>query len=83
MGFEARGRGAAPSCGRVLVIDDDAMLADVVVRYLDREGFEVEVCGNGRDGLERALLVLPDLVVLEFDNGVRLALPPRRARRRR
>jgi len=52
--------------GRVLVIDDDAMLAEVVARYLEREGFEVEVCGNGRDGLERALIVLPDLVVLDL-----------------
>ncbi|MEO8696817.1 MAG: response regulator transcription factor [Acidimicrobiales bacterium] len=51
---------------RVLVIDDDAMLAEVVARYLEREGFEVEVCGNGRDGLERALMVLPDLVVLDL-----------------
>ena len=66
MSSEARGRGAGLSCGRVLVIDDDAMLAEVVARYLEREGFEVEVCGNGRDGLERALLVLPDLVVLDL-----------------
>src|SRR5688500_7532562 len=66
MSSEARGRGAGLSAGRVLVIDDDAMLAEVVARYLEREGFEVEVCGNGRDGLERALLVLPDLVVLDL-----------------
>lgn len=66
MVLEPRRRGGVASCGRVLVIDDDAMLAEVVARYLEREGFEVEVCGNGRDGLERALMVLPDLVVLDL-----------------
>jgi len=66
MSFDARSGGPGVPAGRVLVIDDDAMLAEVVARYLEREGFEVEVCGNGRDGLERALMVLPDLVVLDL-----------------
>src|SRR5438067_7421342 len=62
---EGSGLTASRSAGRILVIDDDPMIADVVRRYLVREGFEVEVCGNGRDGLERALVTLPDLVVLD------------------
>ena len=67
MSFERpSGGGTGQSCGRILIVDDDAMLAEVVARYLEREGFEVEICGNGRDGLERALLVLPDLVVLDL-----------------
>lgn len=51
---------------RVLVIDDDPMLAEVVARYLAREGFEVEVRSDGREGLARALHWLPDLVVLDL-----------------
>jgi DNA-binding response OmpR family regulator len=50
---------------RILVVEDDPMLAEVVERYLDREGFHVEVCPDGATGLERALVWLPDLVVLD------------------
>ncbi|MGI8663645.1 MAG: response regulator [Acidimicrobiales bacterium] len=51
---------------RVLVVDDDTALADVVSRYLEREGFAVEVANDGATGLERALATLPDLVVLDL-----------------
>jgi two-component system response regulator ResD len=51
---------------RVLVIDDDATLAEVVERYLAREGFTVEVRADGEQGLDRALSWLPDLVVLDL-----------------
>jgi len=40
---------------RVLVADDDATVAEVVARYLTREGFVVEVVGDGEAALERAL----------------------------
>ncbi len=51
---------------RVLVIDDDLTLADVVGRYLERSGFEVEIDGGGDTGLDRALEWLPDLIVLDL-----------------
>lgn len=51
---------------RVLVVEDDPTVAEVVVRYLEREGFEVESVGNGREALERAGQSLPDLVVLDL-----------------
>ena len=51
---------------RVLVVDDDPHLSDVVVRYLDKEGFEVTSARDGREGLEMALATLPDLVVLDL-----------------
>ena len=51
---------------RVLVVDDDPALADVVARYLRREGFEVDYAEDGATGLQRALSTLPDLVVLDL-----------------
>ena len=50
----------------MLVIDDDSNLADVVSRYLERSGFEVQVDGAGDTGLQRALTWLPDLIVLDL-----------------
>jgi DNA-binding response OmpR family regulator len=51
---------------RVLVVDDDPALADVVARYLRREGFEVDYAEDGATGLHLALSTLPDLVVLDL-----------------
>lgn len=54
------------SAPRVLVIDDDDTLSEVVVRYLERDGFEVTRSSDGNDGLRVALDTLPDLVVLDL-----------------
>jgi DNA-binding response OmpR family regulator len=51
---------------RILVVDDDATVAEVVERYLQREGYSVETVGDGRTALDRALADPPDLVVLDL-----------------
>lgn len=50
----------------VLVVEDDPTVAEIVVRYLEREGFEVESCADGQVGLDRARTLRPDLVVLDL-----------------
>lgn len=52
--------------GRVLVVDDDPTVAEVVARYLARDGHEVECVADGRAALRRALDRPPDLVVLDL-----------------
>jgi DNA-binding response OmpR family regulator len=51
---------------RVLIIEDDPNVAEVVARYLEREGYEVEIVADGALGLERALKAPPDLVILDL-----------------
>ena len=51
---------------RILVVEDDATVAEVVSRYLEREGFEVETVGDGRVALDRATARPPDLMVLDL-----------------
>jgi DNA-binding response OmpR family regulator len=51
---------------RVLVVEDDRTVAEVVTRYLEREGFAVESVGDGHEALARADAQLPDLVVLDI-----------------
>lgn len=50
---------------RILIIDDDVELADLLRTFLQREGFRPEFAHEGRAGLERALEGGYDLVVLD------------------
>ncbi len=50
---------------RVLVIDDDIELCNLVSRYLSQEGFQVESMNGGADGAEQALSGKYALVVLD------------------
>jgi DNA-binding response OmpR family regulator len=51
---------------RVLIVEDDPTVAEVVTRYLEREGFMVESVADGREAVARADARLPDLVVLDI-----------------
>jgi len=51
---------------RILVVDDDPTVAEVVVRYLEREGFTVDSVGDGLAAIDRAGADVPDLVVLDL-----------------
>jgi DNA-binding response OmpR family regulator len=51
---------------RVLVVDDDPTVSEVVARYLERDGYVVETVADGRTALDRALAEPPDLVVLDL-----------------
>jgi len=50
---------------RVLVIDDDIDLCELVGEYLQPEGYTVEAIHNGERGIDRALSDEHDLVVLD------------------
>jgi DNA-binding response OmpR family regulator len=57
---------APPVAARVLIIEDDPTVAEVVGRYLAREGYEVTIESDGAVGLDRALADPPELVVLDL-----------------
>lgn len=52
--------------GRVLVVDDDLTVSDVVRRYLERDGHDVALADNGEDALRWIAENEPDLVVLDL-----------------
>ncbi|MDP9794266.1 DNA-binding response OmpR family regulator [Catenuloplanes nepalensis] len=51
---------------RVLVVDDDPIVSDVVRRYLEQDGCEVRLAGDGAAGLAAVAAERPDLVVLDL-----------------
>jgi two-component system response regulator CpxR len=50
---------------KILLIDDDEELCDLVSEYLTVEGFSVDTVHDGENGLRRALIEDHDLVVLD------------------
>ncbi|MBZ5568160.1 MAG: response regulator transcription factor [Acidobacteriia bacterium] len=50
---------------RVLIVDDDVELCELVAEYLTPEGFEAEAVHNGEEGLKRALSGEHAIVVLD------------------
>jgi CheY-like chemotaxis protein len=50
---------------RILVIDDDDLVRNTLVRMLERAGFDVAAAKNGREGLARFHSEPPDLIVTD------------------
>jgi len=61
-------RGLEPSAPmpRVLVVDDEPSITDLVATVLRYEGFDVDVAANGWDAVRAAMSSRPDLVILDL-----------------
>ena len=82
-------RSAAPRAGRealmkILIVEDEVLLADSLKLLLEKKGFEVEVAYDGESGQEYALLGVYDLLILDVMlpkvNGFELARQVRSSR---
>ncbi|WP_396426464.1 winged helix-turn-helix domain-containing protein [Leptolyngbya sp. FACHB-261] len=53
--------------GRVLVVEDEALIRETIAMALDEEGYEVLLAADGREALETAKSVEPlDLIILDL-----------------
>ena len=57
---------------RILIIDDEAMIRDLLVNILEREGYETITASGGKDGIKiyrenPADLIITDLIMPEKD----------------
>lgn len=51
---------------KILIIEDERALQEILQYNLEREGFEVSVASDGQDGLRRARSFEPDVVLLDL-----------------
>ena len=56
----------AVNATRVLVVDDEPMVREVLARYLAKEGYAVDVAEDGEQALAAYAQALPDLVLLDL-----------------
>jgi two-component system response regulator VicR len=57
--------GVTPLAERILVVDDEKALADILRFNLEREGFEVVVAHTGPEAVQKAVAADPALVILD------------------
>ena len=50
---------------KILVVDDDANICELLRLYLTKEGYQVTVANDGEEGLEKFNQVKPDMVLLD------------------
>ncbi len=55
-----------PTGLRAMVVEDEAALASLVGSYLERDGFDATITGDGHDAVSLAREVDPDVVVLDL-----------------
>jgi CheY-like chemotaxis protein len=51
---------------KILLVDDNEMNRDMLVRRLGRSGYELIVAKDGREGLEKAIAEMPDLILMDL-----------------
>ena len=51
---------------RILIVDDDENIAELISLYLIKECFDIEIAGNGEEALEKFETYKPHLVLLDI-----------------
>ena len=51
---------------RILIVEDDDLVAKAYKRKLELAKYEVEIAADGQEGLEKAKLLKPDLILLDI-----------------
>lgn len=51
---------------KILVVDDEPDILEILQYNLEKEGYAVRVAGNGKKGVEEAKAFLPDLILLDI-----------------
>ena len=54
---------------RILVVEDEKDIADLITHYLQRAGHAVETVGSGSAAVTRVKDAPPDLIVLDLEAG--------------
>ena len=50
---------------KILLIDDEQDILELLSYNLEKEGYEVSTATNGNEGIEKAKQILPDLILLD------------------
>ena len=52
---------------KILVVDDEPQVCELIKAYLEKDGYEVILAGDGKSAVEKARSHKPDLIVLDLN----------------
>ena len=51
---------------KILIVEDDTIIRDALVEFLQGEGYEMSVATNGKEAVTVAKSVKPDLIIMDM-----------------
>lgn len=51
---------------KALIVEDDGNIAELLLLYLEKDGFDVEIAQDGGAGIEKAKNFMPDIILLDI-----------------
>lgn len=51
---------------RILIVDDETVLSEILKEYFSRKGYAVEVACDGKEGLVKTKQFIPDIILLDI-----------------
>ncbi|MGD0710817.1 MAG: response regulator [Bacteroidales bacterium] len=51
---------------KILLIEDDPAISEATFEFLKEEGFDVSTAANGVDGIQKAIEIVPDLIISDI-----------------
>jgi CheY-like chemotaxis protein len=52
---------------KILIIEDEGIIIDLLQKKLEKEGYDVEVARDGEEGLKKIKEIWPDLILLDLE----------------
>jgi len=52
--------------GHILIVEDDPLLQQQIAEILSFEGYSITIAQNGNEGIEKAIALLPDLILSDI-----------------
>jgi len=50
----------------ILLVEDNEMNRDMLSRRLKKKGFEIEIAVDGKEGIDKAISIVPDLILMDL-----------------
>ncbi|MBT6716135.1 MAG: response regulator [Nitrospina sp.] len=50
---------------QVLVIDDDTVVSNIIRKFLEKEGYQIEIAQEGNEGFKLAEKIIPQIIILD------------------
>src|SRR5690625_6261745 len=51
---------------QILLVDDERDILEILEYNLSKEGYQINTAGNGKEAIQKAIMQIPDLIILDL-----------------